>query len=107
MRKDCNEYLGQGFTDSYNIGSSGCEHNGDRGYIAMLVREWEERFERKRAERLARQEQMEAQARQAGLEEGRQAGLEEGHEMERKVWIAWAEQRGLPIDELPPPSSRT
>jgi flagellar biosynthesis/type III secretory pathway protein FliH len=48
------------------------------GYIAMLVREWEERFERKRAERLARQEQMEAQARQAGLEEGRQAGLEEG-----------------------------
>ena len=77
------------------------------GYIAMLVREWEERFERKRAERLARQEQMEAQARQAGLEEGRQAGLEEGHEMERKVWIAWAEQRGLPIDELPPPSSRT
>jgi flagellar biosynthesis/type III secretory pathway protein FliH len=77
------------------------------GYIAMLVREWEERFERKRAERLARQEQMKAQARQAGLEEGRQAGLEEGHEMERKVWIAWAEQQGLPIDELPPPSSRT
>jgi uncharacterized membrane protein YcjF (UPF0283 family) len=69
------------------------------GYIAMLVREWEERFERKRAERLARQEQMKAQARQAGLEEG--------HEMERKVWIAWAEQQGLPIDELPPPSSRT
>ena len=44
--------------------------------------------------------------REEGRQEGRQVGREVGREEERRVWIAWAQQRGLPIDELPSPSSQ-
>jgi hypothetical protein len=44
--------------------------------------------------------------RAKGREEGRQEGHQVGREEERRVWIAWAQQSGLPIDELPLPSSQ-
>jgi hypothetical protein len=44
--------------------------------------------------------------REEGRQEGRQVGREVGREEERRVWIAWAQQSGLPIDELPLPSSQ-
>ena len=47
-----------------------------------------------------------AKGREEGRQEGRQVGREVGREEERRVWIAWAQQRGLPIDELPSPSSQ-
>ncbi len=46
------------------------------------------------------------EGRQEGHQEGRQEGHQEGRQEERGVWIAWAQQRGLPIDELPPPASQ-
>ena len=33
-------------------------------------------------------------------------GRKEGRDEERKIWLDWAKQRGLSVNELPPSSSQ-
>ena len=56
------------------------------GYFTMLVREWEERWARKRAERLEREEQLKDQVRQ------------ETH----VLWLNWLERKNQGFDDPPP-----